>query len=45
MLVAKTPSWGPAVARAVAEVALTGITSVVDTADLGLDRFDASGPQ
>jgi len=35
--------WGPAVARAVADVALTGTTSVVDTADLGLDRFDASG--
>lgn len=34
---------GPAVARAVADVALTGVTSVVDTADLGLDRFDASG--
>jgi sarcosine oxidase subunit beta len=35
--------WGPAVARAVADVALTGTTSVVDTGDLGLDRFDASG--
>jgi sarcosine oxidase subunit beta len=35
--------WGPAVARAVADVALTGTTSVVDTTDLGLDRFDASG--
>jgi sarcosine oxidase subunit beta len=35
--------WGPAVARAVADVALTGTTSVVDPADLGLDRFDASG--
>jgi len=35
--------WGPGVARAVADVALTGSTSVVDTADLGLDRFDASG--
>jgi sarcosine oxidase subunit beta len=35
--------WGPAVARAVADVALTRTTSVVDTGDLGLDRFDASG--
>jgi sarcosine oxidase subunit beta len=35
--------WGPAVARAVADIALTGTTSVVDTTDLGLDRFDASG--
>jgi sarcosine oxidase, subunit beta len=35
--------WGPAVARAVADVARTGVTDVVDTTDLGLDRFDASG--
>ena len=35
--------WGPAVARAVTDVALSGSTDVVDTADLGLDRFDASG--
>jgi sarcosine oxidase, subunit beta len=35
--------WGPAVARAVADVALTGATDVVDTTDLGLDRFDANG--
>jgi sarcosine oxidase, subunit beta len=35
--------WGPAVAQAVADVALTGATDVVDTTDLGLDRFDASG--
>ena len=35
--------WGPAVARAVADVALTGTTNIVDAADLGLDRFDASG--
>jgi sarcosine oxidase, subunit beta len=35
--------WGPAVARAVADVALTGTSDVVDVADLGLDRFDASG--
>jgi len=35
--------WGPAVARVAADLALTGTTDVVDTADLGLDRFDASG--
>ena len=35
--------WGPAVARATADVALTGTTDVVDVADLGLDRFDAAG--
>ena len=35
--------WGPAVARAVADVALHGATDLVDTADLGLDRFDESG--
>ena len=35
--------WGPGVARAAADVALTGRSDVVDVADLGLDRFDASG--
>jgi sarcosine oxidase, subunit beta len=35
--------WGPAVARAAADVALTGSSDVVDTAVLGLDRFDAEG--
>ena len=35
--------WGPGVARAAADVALTGSSSVVETADLGLDRFDAQG--
>jgi sarcosine oxidase subunit beta len=35
--------WGPAVGRAAADLALTGTTNVVDTTDLGLDRFDASG--
>jgi sarcosine oxidase, subunit beta len=35
--------WGPAVARAAADVALTGSSEVVDTAPLGLDRFDAEG--
>jgi len=35
--------WGPAVARAAADVALHGRSSVVDTTDLGLDRFDEHG--
>ena len=35
--------WGPAVARAAADVALTGRCDVLDVSDLGLDRFDAAG--
>jgi sarcosine oxidase, subunit beta len=35
--------WGPAVARVAADLALTGSSDLVDTSDLGLDRFDASG--
>jgi glycine/D-amino acid oxidase-like deaminating enzyme len=35
--------WGPGVAKAAADVALTGSSDVVDTASLGLDRFDAEG--
>ncbi|HZC32112.1 MAG TPA: FAD-binding oxidoreductase [Candidatus Bathyarchaeia archaeon] len=35
--------WGPAVARAAVDVALDGSTQLVDTTDLGLDRFDADG--
>ena len=35
--------WGPAVARVAADLALTGASDVVDTTDLGLDRFDESG--
>jgi len=35
--------WGPAVARAAADVALTGTSDVVDTTVLGLDRFDERG--
>jgi sarcosine oxidase, subunit beta len=35
--------WGPAVARAAADVALTGGSEVVDVSELGLDRFDAMG--
>lgn len=35
--------WGPAVARAAADLVVTGHTDVVDVTDLGLDRFDADG--
>jgi sarcosine oxidase, subunit beta len=35
--------WGPAVARAAADVALHGTSDVADVADLGLDRFDEAG--
>ncbi|MBN1528784.1 MAG: FAD-binding oxidoreductase [Thermoleophilaceae bacterium] len=35
--------WGPAVARAAAQLALSGGTDVVDVSDLGLDRFDEEG--
>jgi sarcosine oxidase subunit beta len=35
--------WGPGVARAAADVALTGSSDVVDTTRLGLDRFDSHG--
>ena len=35
--------WGPAVARATADVALTGASQIVDVSMLGLDRFDESG--
>jgi sarcosine oxidase subunit beta len=35
--------WGPAVARAAADVALTGSSDVVDVGSLGLDRFDEAG--
>jgi sarcosine oxidase, subunit beta len=35
--------WGPGVAKAAADVALTGSSDVVDTSELGLDRFDADG--
>ncbi len=35
--------WGPAVARATADVATTGTSEVVDTSQLGLDRFDDQG--
>ncbi len=35
--------WGPAVARAAADVALNGHSTVTDVSDLGLDRFDENG--
>jgi sarcosine oxidase subunit beta len=35
--------WGPGVARAAADLALTGTTEVTDCSELGLDRFDADG--
>ena len=35
--------WGPAVARTAADIALTGTSDVVDTTNLGLDRFDEHG--
>jgi sarcosine oxidase subunit beta len=35
--------WGPGVSRAAADLALSGTSDVVDTAPLGLDRFDEYG--
>jgi len=35
--------WGPAVARAAADVALNGTSEVADVSQLGLDRFDDTG--
>jgi sarcosine oxidase, subunit beta len=35
--------WGPAVARAAADVVLHGRSPVVEVSDLGLDRFDEHG--
>ncbi|HYH92869.1 MAG TPA: FAD-binding oxidoreductase [Candidatus Saccharimonadales bacterium] len=35
--------WGPGVARVGTDLALRGETSLIDVADLGLDRFDADG--
>jgi sarcosine oxidase, subunit beta len=35
--------WGPAIARVVADVALTGTAEVADVTGLGLDRFDEQG--
>lgn len=35
--------WGPGISRAAADLVLEGRTDVVDTTDLGLDRFDELG--
>jgi len=35
--------WGPGVARAAADIALTGSCDVLDVSQLGLDRFDEAG--
>jgi sarcosine oxidase subunit beta len=35
--------WGPGVASAAADLLLEGRTDVVDTGELGLDRFDEHG--
>jgi sarcosine oxidase subunit beta len=35
--------WGPGIARAAADLALTGRTDVCDVGQFGLDRFDAQG--
>ncbi|WP_151083536.1 NAD(P)/FAD-dependent oxidoreductase [Nocardioides cynanchi] len=35
--------WGPGVAKAASDLVLTGQSDVLDTTDLGLDRFDADG--
>jgi hypothetical protein len=35
--------WAPTVAKAAADVALLGSSSIVDVSVLGLDRFDESG--
>jgi len=35
--------WGPAVAKAAADLAVKGRTNVVDVSGLGLGRFDDQG--
>ena len=35
--------WGPGVARAAVDLVIRGRTAIADVADLGLDRFDATG--
>jgi sarcosine oxidase subunit beta len=35
--------WGPGVAKATADLVVSGHTEVVDVTDLGLDRFDEHG--
>ena len=35
--------WGPGVSRVAADLVLHGRSELIDTTDLGLDRFDAEG--
>jgi sarcosine oxidase subunit beta len=35
--------WGPGISKAAADLVVDGKTDVVDTTDLGLDRFDSEG--
>jgi sarcosine oxidase subunit beta len=35
--------WGPAVARATADLCLKGNTDIADISSVGLDRFDSEG--
>ena len=35
--------WGPGVSRVAADLLGRGRSDLVDTSDLGLDRFDAAG--
>jgi sarcosine oxidase subunit beta len=35
--------WGPGVAKAIADLVVSGTTDVVDVTDLGLERFDEHG--
>jgi sarcosine oxidase subunit beta len=35
--------WGPGLARATADVALTGVSDVLDVTPFGIDRFDEAG--
>jgi sarcosine oxidase subunit beta len=35
--------WGPGVARVAADLALEGRSSLIDVAELGMDRFDERG--
>jgi sarcosine oxidase subunit beta len=35
--------WGPGVAKAAADLTVSGWTDVLDVTDLGLDRFDEHG--
>lgn len=35
--------WGPAVAKVAADLACDGTSDLIDTSELGLDRFDADG--